>query len=297
MPRCPNCGKGGFKDAVAVANHMSQPSSGCNTWVDDLVSLRDCVDLPTSASTCSAPLDSDFDTRAEGLAQMDVDTDYPDTYVGPNAPASDPADRPRSESPPTGSQETCDFFPGAAKIFSVGPTFMDKFDADQYSGFRATNLYYPFASREEWELALWLLRSGLSMRAIDSFLKLQKVRYYVIVSVFVYSFLGKIRTLQLSFSTAKELRGRAELLPGGPRWRVTEIKPSHPTKQHVYLYWRDALDCIAWILNHPLFRNCLDWVPRRAYKTPERECRVYTEWMTGDDAWNMQVCSSPQSST
>lgn len=96
--------------------------------------------------------------------------------------------------------------------------------------------------------------------------------------------------LRLSFATAKDLRGRAELLPGGPRWRVMELKPSEPTKQPVYLYWRDALECVAWLLNHPLFRGHLDWVPRRIYKTPEKQCRVYTEWMTGDEAWNMQVC-------
>lgn len=104
----------------------------------------------------------------------------------------------------------------------------------------------------------------------------------------------KIRTLQLSFSTAKELRGRAELLPGGPRWRSIEIKTSHPTKQRVYLYWRDALECIAWLLNHPMFQGHLDWTPRRAYTTPERNNRIYTEWMTGDDAWDKQVRSSSQ---
>ena len=71
---------------------------------------------------------------------------------------------------------------------------------------------------------------------------------------------------------------------------MMEIKTQHPTKQGVYLYWRDTLECIAWLLNHPLFQDRLDWTPRRIYKTPERQCCMYTEWMMGDDAWNMQVC-------
>jgi hypothetical protein len=91
----------------------------------------------------------------------------------------------------------------------------------------------------------------------------------------------------------KELRHRAELLPGGPRWQVMEMKPSHPTKQRTHLYWRDPLECVAWLLNHPLFRGQLEWVARRVYKTPEKKCCVYTESMTGDEAWNMQVFFSP----
>ena len=33
----------------------------------------------------------------------------------------------------------------------------------------------PFADKEEWELAQWLVESGVSQRNIDRFLKLEKV--------------------------------------------------------------------------------------------------------------------------
>ncbi len=33
----------------------------------------------------------------------------------------------------------------------------------------------PFGSEEEWELAWWLMESGVSQKKIDSFLKLKKV--------------------------------------------------------------------------------------------------------------------------
>ncbi len=52
---------------------------------------------------------------------------------------------------------------------------MDLFDDDEYAENREMNLYYPFASRPEWELASFLLKSGLSMVAMDEFLKLQIV--------------------------------------------------------------------------------------------------------------------------
>ncbi|KIO02103.1 hypothetical protein M404DRAFT_28061 [Pisolithus tinctorius Marx 270] len=166
---------------------------------------------------------------------------------------------------------TTDDFEGAAKTFGLGPTFMDKFNSDQFSNLRASNLYYPFNSHNEWELASWLLRSGLSMRAIDSFLSL-----------------SIIQLLNISFHTARALCGLAELLPGGPCWHSMEITPSQPTKHPVHLYWHNPLECIAWLLNHPLFSDQLDFVLRRVYKMPEKLCRVYTEWMTTDDAWRMQ---------
>jgi hypothetical protein len=52
---------------------------------------------------------------------------------------------------------------------------MDLFDADQFADQRKTNLYYPFASHEDWEFASFLLRSSLSMAEIDELLSLDLV--------------------------------------------------------------------------------------------------------------------------
>jgi hypothetical protein len=52
---------------------------------------------------------------------------------------------------------------------------MDKFNNDQYSEFRTSNIHYPFSGKAEWELASFLLSSGLSMKKINNFLKLEMV--------------------------------------------------------------------------------------------------------------------------
>ena len=52
---------------------------------------------------------------------------------------------------------------------------MDLFHEDKYADMRQVNPYYPFASQAEWELASFLLKSGLSRVAVDQFLKLQFV--------------------------------------------------------------------------------------------------------------------------
>jgi hypothetical protein len=67
-------------------------------------------------------------------------------------------------------------FEGASKTYGEGTTFTTQFDYDQFANERTVNLYYPFASREEWGLASSLLCSSLSMRAIDTFLSLDLVR-------------------------------------------------------------------------------------------------------------------------
>ncbi|KAG2116154.1 hypothetical protein DEU56DRAFT_713054, partial [Suillus clintonianus] len=106
----------------------------------------------------------------------------------------------------------------------------------------------PFSSRRDWQVAAWLLRSGLSMGKIDSFLSLEMVSAYISLLLLM------IHDLPLSFHSAKELRGRAEMLPSGPRWKSQVIRTSHPTKSPVILYWRDPIECIASIFNHPLFQ-------------------------------------------
>lgn len=66
-------------------------------------------------------------------------------------------------------------YEGAAKEYGAGVTFMSEFGRDLHAAERVENLYYPFASKEEWELAAFLLRSDLSMASIDFFLSLKQV--------------------------------------------------------------------------------------------------------------------------
>ncbi|KAG2137454.1 uncharacterized protein EDB93DRAFT_1091181, partial [Suillus bovinus] len=79
-----------------------------------------------------------------------------------------------------------------------------------------------------------------------------------------------------------------ELLPSGLHWMSQVIPMTHPTKSPVILYWCDPLDCLSSLLNHPMFRKESDFTPRRVYTTVQQPYRVYSEWMTGNDAWKMQ---------
>ncbi|KAG1824986.1 hypothetical protein EV424DRAFT_1471865 [Suillus variegatus] len=155
-----------------------------------------------------------------------------------------------------------EWYEGAAKCYSQdGLTFLDLFDADEHAEYRKENLFYPFTSREEWEVADFLLRSALSMAAIDKLLQL-----------------SMIKRLKLSFNNAKDLRGQAEMLPKGPSWKCQVIPSLHGTK----------IECLESLFSNPLFHNQLDFVPHRVYKTAAQLLRVYSEWLTGDAVWSIQ---------
>jgi len=102
-----------------------------------------------------------------------------------------------------------------------GPVFQD-----QYSSFRKENLYYPFASWVDWQLASWLLCSHLSMAAIDSFLSLELVRL-----IFFYSYLklthipDQAATYILSIS--KGAMALCRNVTVGSPLEITQ--PSHPS--------------------------------------------------------------------
>ena len=277
MPRCPSCGKGGFTSPEAVSRHMGQPKSGCSTWFDNLVRIRE--DLQADGHNDQSPRTVSNDESAGHLGEYNQWDD------------DEMLDGTREGDPQSSSIE---YFPGAAKTYSGGSTFLEKFDMDEFNSCRSSNIYYPFASRGDWQLGSWLLRSGLSMSAMDTFLSLDLVclvlfqlEHLDLLTLVSY----QINTLPLSFRTASELRKRAELLPSGPCWKSQEIRTSHPTKRPVILYWRDSLELVQCLFNCPEFQDVMEVTPYRLYDSAARLYRVYTEWMSGDDAWFMQVSS------
>jgi len=165
-----SCGKG-FKDAASVAMHMSQPTSGCNTWVNDLVCLQEEeLGLP-STSAARNPSLSAHDLYVLNLPAAGAFHD------GPDAMAIDDDELYEPTSIPNTQIEDC--FLGVAQTFGKGQMFLDGFNTDKFCHHRWEDLYYPFASWPEWHLALWLLHSGISMSATDEFLLLEIVSFHL----------------------------------------------------------------------------------------------------------------------
>jgi hypothetical protein len=161
IQHCPTCNKS-FSNRTRLLQHVGHPLSRCH-GVEGLVKFPYTDAAPSSQL---AQLDAVMDEPA--LYPPDFHTNPTEGSIGGVQGSISAAQ--------SGKPALCiERYPGAAKTISGGKTFMDIFDMDEHSKDRQDNLYYPFASREEWQTASFLLRSGLSMEYIDEFLSLDLV--------------------------------------------------------------------------------------------------------------------------
>ncbi|KAG0700898.1 hypothetical protein DFH29DRAFT_1000703 [Suillus ampliporus] len=255
VPTCPKCGKTFTKES-SVTHHLSQPQTSCHSSIRDIVNISQFTQVePWEEPGMSTDRFLQLSDNDQVHADDDSDFNFMDNNFGESG---DPLE---------------EKYEGAGMCYSQdGLTFLDLFDVDEYAEYMKENLFYPFTAKEEWEVGDFILRSSLSMAAIDEFLKLPM-----------------IQKLHLSFSNARELQSRVEMLPSGPNWKCQLIPSAYPTKHPIRLFWRDPIECLESLLSNPLFHDKLDFIPRRVYKTAVHLLRVYLEWLTGDAAWEMQT--------
>ena len=192
MSFCPDCGRR-FANETRVRQHMNQPSSACGSWMDNLLRFH----RHTSAASNHANVHS-LDRYQPGPPSdvaFEAENTYAQNEFGLNnsdttdIPFNADADEDHSSIP------VVDTHPNIPSVHPGGTTFMDQFFSDEYSRFRQENVYYPFVSETDWQLASWLLHSRLSMAAINTFLSLE----LVCLSVFYFYFQANSK-LRLSSS-------------------------------------------------------------------------------------------------
>jgi hypothetical protein len=161
---------------------MNHPRSSCvNLDTSDLITIP----LPSSTpQSQNVSLEQGMDDVEMGSVDDDDDDNFSTQGGADIQMATDNSD---SFSDVTGSMHR-EEFADVAPAWEAGETFMGKFDLDDFADQRKENLYYPFASKEDWELAAFLLRSGMSMALIDDFLKLQIVSLFALVSKYTIYF-------------------------------------------------------------------------------------------------------------
>ena len=169
---CARCGKR-FQNKTRVLLHMNQPLSFCRIQFEDqLKRSRRRQKRHLEQHSATEP----DTTTSSSTAETSSGFEYQDSYWNLNTPDADGG---TGVGPTSDSTEPypAELYPGAAQTYGHGQTFMDRFNADEFSCYRDNLPYYPFASQDEWELAAFLLRSDLSMSALDEFFKLATVTY------------------------------------------------------------------------------------------------------------------------
>ncbi|KAF8545834.1 hypothetical protein OG21DRAFT_1491871, partial [Imleria badia] len=250
---CPRCSKK-FCTETNVLQHMNQPTGSCygSLPLYDEGGILDAQpfehDAPSSHSVDQPELPPEGTSVNE-----DIEMNEPEV---PLNPSSDP---PVFEPSRPGSGQ---LRPGR---------YIETFEGSMWR-----EHFLPWASKEEWAFASWLLHSRLSIAAIDSLL-----------------LLDIIKSASLSFRSAKELRARAEILPPGPKWVFQTLQPEYSVKQLLHLFHHNPIDCLQALLSHPLFADHISFVPRKVWTCTVKLCRVYDKWLSGDRAWSIQEALPP----
>jgi len=154
---------------------MNQPLGSCLPYIAELAAAQQ-LNKPSVA----------MESRGTGAAEtaepacQDYEVPFPDDgeMFQHETGVDDGSAMAVDDLPASGA--VVDEFQGAGWTFGKGKTFLEEFNTDPHAAARGDNLYYPFASKEEWELASFLLLSGLSMASITKFLSLKLVRNFLL---------------------------------------------------------------------------------------------------------------------
>ncbi|KAI5988373.1 hypothetical protein EDD15DRAFT_2172578, partial [Pisolithus albus] len=264
---CPCCGCQ-FTDVNDVVLHLSSDRQ-CGRWAVEALPALDDTDQP-QGNDCSedeVTFDGDIPDPFE-----DEDDDVQTTFLAEinNDHINDPSSVSSAHLPSAINNRQRLYYPDPPVSRTGGMNLLQRMEMDQYASIRnSENVYFPFASRSEWELADWLSSGALSQKEIDAYLRLERNM-----------------VLPVSFKNAKDLRSRIESLPDVPRWRYQEIKvENYQMMSPIILYWRDGLEVVEHLFSNPVFAQCMDISP---YKEFEGQERVYGEFMSADDAWYIQ---------
>ena len=162
---------------------MNHPSPKCIHFFNELIQISEVLQQNRSIA-CQWVVSH----HVESVGSKDVKMDGPhpsmssedNNWSNPSVAGDIPLNLPEQPQPHSQLKNYhTEVYPGAAQTYGRGSTFMDEFDWDDHATMCKENLYYPWASQQEWELASFLLRSSLSMATIDQFLSLDLVSWLI----------------------------------------------------------------------------------------------------------------------
>ncbi|KAF7358258.1 hypothetical protein MVEN_00874900 [Mycena venus] len=132
------------------------------------------------------------------------------------------------------------------------------------------NIWAPFTSKLDWELAKWAKLRGPGSTAFTDLLKIG----------------GITERLGLSYKNSRELNNIVDKsLPGRPRFKRREIIVGG----EVYdVYFCDILECVKVLFGDPEFVAHLKVAPERHYADEDKTVRLYHDMHTGKWWWATQ---------
>jgi len=83
---------------------------------------------------------------------------------------------------------------------------------------------------------------------------------------------------QPSFKSADELNQRVDNLPGGPEWKCKLVTLDEtPNEGPFTFYYREAVDCLAYLQANPAFKGHMNFVPVEQFADKPMTNRIYSD--------------------
>ncbi|KAE9393724.1 hypothetical protein BT96DRAFT_958989 [Gymnopus androsaceus JB14] len=149
---------------------------------------------------------------------------------------------------------------------------------------KGEEMWAPFKSREEWQLARWLMLSGISHSDIDAFAKLP-----IIQNDLHPSFKDK-RTFFKKIDGLPTIRGGWTCKEMEIVGDVFQVKDGEmiPKTESIELWMRNPVECVKELLEDPRFKDDIRYAPEKMFTDETMRVRAIDEMWTGDWWWAMQ---------
>ncbi|KAG1759185.1 hypothetical protein EDD22DRAFT_981132 [Suillus occidentalis] len=133
------------------------------------------------------------------------------------------------------------------------------------------NVYHPFASKMEWEVARWAKLRGLSSTALSDLLAIE----------------GISECLSLSFKNANELNAIVDhgLPTGRPKFKHEQIVVAGEAFD---IYYHDVIECVKSLYGDLDFTKYLAFAPERHYSDEDETIHLFHDMHTGKWWWDTQ---------
>jgi hypothetical protein len=151
------------------------------------------------------------------------------------------------------------------------------------------NVWAPFHSQCDWEVAHWAKMSGTTSSAADVLLASSGVCISCNLTYQSNQTLYQlVEKLGLSYRNVKGLNSIIDesLPPGCPMFTRSDLVIGD---LQLEFYHRDIILCIRSLYGDPELVHDLVFAPERHYVDPTRTCRIFSEMHTGNWWWSVQV--------
>ncbi|KAI0695225.1 hypothetical protein BC835DRAFT_1306084 [Cytidiella melzeri] len=162
-------------------------------------------------------------------------------------------------------QRFVELYPGpVADILGEGTTTFERWDRENKE--QHQNQWYPFGSKDEWEIAAWLAQN-VGHNKIDEFPKLEMVIDQ------------EVRAHRYEQWICDNVTVVGNILGENGKALSEELE----------LWRRNPVECVRKLIGNPAFREAMSYTPERVFSDEEGKSRVIDEMWTADWWWRVQV--------